>query len=81
MIDATHLKVHRTAASLLKKGCSPTYRADERWPELKTPRGVRWQRQAYCAAALGRPDERLPRRGTVIARVAEGESTAGGSRL
>jgi putative transposase len=28
MIDATHLKAHRTAASLLKKrACSPTYRA------------------------------------------------------
>ena len=26
MIDATHLKAHRTAASLLKKGCSQTYR-------------------------------------------------------
>lgn len=27
MIDATHLKAHRTAASLLKAiGCSPTYR-------------------------------------------------------
>jgi putative transposase len=23
MIDATHLKAHQTAASLLKKGCSP----------------------------------------------------------
>jgi putative transposase len=23
MIDAAHLKVHRTAASLLKRGCSP----------------------------------------------------------
>ena len=23
MIDATHLKAHRTAASLLKRGCSP----------------------------------------------------------
>ena len=27
MIDATHLKAHRTAASLLKGGSSPTYRA------------------------------------------------------
>lgn len=25
MINATHLKAHRTAASLLKRGCSPTY--------------------------------------------------------
>jgi len=29
MIDATHLKAHRTAASLLKKGCSPSYRANQ----------------------------------------------------
>ena len=27
MIDATHLKAHRTAASLLKRACSPTIRA------------------------------------------------------
>lgn len=30
MIDDTHLKAHRTAVSLLKKGCSPTYRAQQR---------------------------------------------------
>jgi hypothetical protein len=35
MIDATHPKAHRTAASLLKRACSPTYRAHERRPELK----------------------------------------------
>lgn len=29
MIDATHLKAHRTAASLLKKVCSPIYRKNE----------------------------------------------------
>lgn len=26
MIDATHLKAHRAAASLLKRGCSTPYR-------------------------------------------------------
>lgn len=35
MIDTTHLKAHRTAASLLKKGCSPPYRANKRWVELE----------------------------------------------
>ena len=30
MIDATYLKAHRTAASLLKMDCSPTYRAHQR---------------------------------------------------
>jgi transposase len=42
MIDATHLKAHRTAASLLKKGCSPSYRANERRTELKTAHCLRW---------------------------------------
>lgn len=37
MIDATHLKAHRTAASLLKKGCSPSYRAHQGRTELQAP--------------------------------------------
>jgi putative transposase len=40
MIDATHLKAHRTATSLLKKGCFQTYRAHEMRLELKTARRV-----------------------------------------
>lgn len=42
MIDATHLKAHRTAASLQKRGCSPTYRAHQRRAELQTSRRLRW---------------------------------------
>ena len=43
MIDATHLKAHRTAASLPKKGgCTPTYRMHQRRTELETARGLRW---------------------------------------
>ncbi len=49
MIDATHLKAHRTAASLLKKRLaamiphiislrSQTYRAHQRWFELQAAR-------------------------------------------
>ena len=38
MIDATHLKAHRTAASLPKKGSFPLYRADKRRAELQTSR-------------------------------------------
>ena len=38
MIDATHLKAHRTAASLPKKGSFPLYRADKRPTELQTSR-------------------------------------------
>ncbi len=30
MIDATHLKAHRTAASLLKRGSFPLYRAHQK---------------------------------------------------
>jgi putative transposase len=51
MIDATHLKAHRTAASLLKKGLaaiipqiislrSRTYRAHQGWLELQAARRV-----------------------------------------
>ena len=35
MIDATHLKAHRTAASLLKKGMLPVDRANEGRAELQ----------------------------------------------
>jgi putative transposase len=41
MIDATHLKAHRTAASLLKGGSSPMYRAHQRRLELEAPCRVR----------------------------------------
>jgi transposase len=40
MIDATHLKAHRTAASLLKRDCSPPYRPHEGRVELEAARGV-----------------------------------------
>jgi transposase len=41
MIDATHLKAHRTAASLLKKGSSPMYSTNEGRPELQAARRLR----------------------------------------
>ena len=44
MIDATHLKAHRTAASLLKRACTPPYWPNQRWPELETACGLRWRR-------------------------------------
>ena len=37
MIDATHLKAHRTAANLLKKGSFPMYRTHKRRVEFKAP--------------------------------------------
>lgn len=41
MIDAMHLKAHRTAASLLKKGCSPSHRPHQGRAELQAPRRLR----------------------------------------
>jgi transposase len=59
MIDATHLKAHRTAASLPKKGgCTPTYRMHQRRTELETARGLRWSWPAPDHAAERRADER-----------------------
>ncbi len=68
MIDATHLKAHRTAASLLKRACSPTYRTHERGLELQTSRGLRRQRSTARDVAQRRPDERLQGRGVDAAR-------------
>ncbi len=59
MIDATHLKAHRTAASLLKKGLFPTYRQDQGRPELEAPRRLRRSGAAPDPAAERRSDERL----------------------
>ena len=57
MIDATHLKAHRTAASLLKKGLFPTYRAHQGRPELEAARRMRWPGTSRHHAAQRRPDE------------------------
>jgi putative transposase len=59
MIDATHLKAHRTAASLLKSGCSPPYRTHQRRPELRAAYGLRRSRPLACHAPERRADERL----------------------
>lgn len=61
MIDATHLKAHRTAASLLKRGCSPSYRADKGRPELQAACGLRRRRQTFDLVAYRRPGQRLSR--------------------
>jgi putative transposase len=77
MIDATHLKAHRTAASLLKKGCSQTYWAHQGRLELQAPCRVRWPRQAADYAAQRRPDERLQRRGFTDRGLSQGHILAG----
>ncbi|MEE4317590.1 MAG: IS5 family transposase [Erythrobacter sp.] len=61
-INATHLKAHRTAASTLKRGSTPTYRAHQRRAELQAPRRLRWQGPSVDHAAQRRADERLQRR-------------------
>jgi transposase len=58
MIDSTHLKAHRTAASLLKKGSFPLYRAHERRAELQAARRLRRSGQAAGHAADRGADER-----------------------
>ena len=63
MIDATHLKAHRTAASLLTKGLFPPCQAHQRGAELPTAYGVRWPGAACRAAALRRTNERSQGRG------------------
>jgi len=75
MIDATHLKAHRTAASLLKKGLFPTYRAHERRLELQAACGLRRPGAATGHAAHRRPDERFQGRSADAARPAEGQGT------
>ncbi len=57
MIEATHLKAHRTAASLLKKGLFPAVSAHQRQTELQASRRLRWRGQDSRDAALRRPDD------------------------
>jgi hypothetical protein len=60
MIDATHLKAHCTAASLLKKrGYSPTYRAHQRGLEFEAACRLRRPGTADHHAAQRRRDERF----------------------
>ena len=53
MIDATHLKAHRTAASLLKKGLFPDVSAHQRRPELQAARVVTARPPARDAVKRG----------------------------
>ena len=77
MIDATHLKAHRTAASLVKRGCSPTYRTHERRLELQAARRLRWPGPTRDHAAQRRPDERLQRRGIDARRLPKARELLG----
>ena len=59
MIDATHLKAHRTAASLLKKGCFQMYRANQRRVEFQTARSLRRSGAPDHLSFERRSDERF----------------------
>ncbi|WP_084508300.1 transposase [Mesorhizobium sp. WSM3224] len=58
MVDATHLKVHRIAASLLKKGSTPMYRTQPRRLDRQAANGLRWQSTPSAAASEGRTGQR-----------------------
>jgi hypothetical protein len=57
MIDATRLKVHRTAASLLKKGGSLPYLSHEGRVELEASCSLQQSGQACCHAPVQRADK------------------------
>ena len=61
MIDSTHLKAHRTAASLLKGGFPTPDRTHPGWAELEAPRRLRRRWQARRTAVDGGPGQRLLR--------------------
>ena len=65
MIDAAHLKAHRTAASLVPKGLLQLHRAHQRWAVFQTARGLR--RSASRAVAQRRTNERPQGRAAVAA--------------
>ena len=58
-IDSTHLKAHRTAASLLKRGgFTPSHRPHERRSELQAACGLRRRRPAGYLSSHRRTNER-----------------------
>ena len=72
MIDSTHLKAHRTAASLQKGGgCSPAYRAHERRAELQAARCLRRDRSPDNLPSDRRSDERPQGRGDYLPEAAD----------
>jgi len=81
MIDATHLKAHRRAVSLPKRGGSATYRVHQRRPVLQAPRHLRWPEPPLDHVTQRRPDERLQGRDSVDRRYAQGQDPARRPRL
>ena len=82
MIDATHLKAHRTAASLLKKeGPVPRRIGRTRRAELQAARGLPQQRTPARHALKRGADERLQGRGADVACHAQGQTAPGRQQL
>lgn len=82
MINATHLKAHRTAASLLKKGLFPRSIGRTRGGlNFKFQYRMRRQRHAVDHAAQRGTDERLQRRCLDARRLASRQSSARRLRL
>ena len=79
MIDATHVKTHRTASSLgLKKEGRPPDRTHQGRDELETARGNRRGWPPTADVSDGRPPERLHRRAGIAGRPSSRRPHAGG---
>src|SRR3546814_10821653 len=76
MIDATHLKAHRTAASLLKKGLLPDVSGEPRGAELAAARDLPRPRPTAGEVAQRRPDEGLQVRPRAARRPPQDKGTA-----
>ena len=58
MIDSTHLKAHRTSASLSKGDQTEGHRAHQRWAKLQAAHGVGRTGAPADILPVARPDER-----------------------
>ncbi len=80
MMDATHLKAHRTASSLRsKKGGQTFHRANQGWAELEAAHCDRCERPPHPDVSKCRADQRLHRCRGTRALAAESPGSAGRS--
>ena len=78
MIDATHLKAHRTAASLLKRGLFPGSSGERKAADLEAARGLRQRGKAARPVSDCRPGQRFHRGQGAPVDAASGEGAGGG---
>lgn len=81
MIDATHRKAHRTAASQIKKGLFPGLSDAQRRIEFETARGLRQRGSAPQPVSDRRPSQRLHRGCSSAVDIAPSEGAVGGQGL